>query len=613
MFIRFTLIFLLSLTCILPIFYYFKELHFAERPVFFRRIEEKLAVYFPRLFDNSDKKNQIDYGYNAGSDPEVLPEPPKAIARKQHQKLDFTAAPSILAQDWTEETNRQPTSESSTQTAPENIADPINLTPFKEEAEQKAALDQAPLTLDQQVVELPGDLLETQNTLLEAANSDDLIAKPDSGLTESPTDEPSAEILQAAEGTEPPRAPKLFATPQLIATRNKELGEPEELPTETSDENKHSTLTQGSVSNVQAVEPVTPTVTETEAFAYQQAPLAKQDSRELTATADGDRVEPELNDIQKQLAAQQTLEQIEKYAELKREEQAAKDLAHQKQLENIQAQIERQQVVAETLRLRQDQSLWIQELEDLRDNVAQQQQVIEAEVQRLKLIKQAQAQAEQEALKQQALAEQQALQQQVEAAEQQAKAKSLKAEQAAREQQALAEQQEQALQAQMLEQQLQAVAAEQRALQQQVQAAEQAAREQLALVEQKEQALQAEKLEQQLQAVAAEQRALQQQVKAAEQSAREQQALAEQQEQALKAERLALQQQALAAEKRALEQQTLAHQQARADAEALARSETLRAEQLVLERRAERAEQAEQERLAAIAAQWPPLLRMRMN
>ena len=406
MFIRFTLIFLLSLTCILPIYYYVKELNSIEKPLFFRRIEEKLAVYFPRLFDNSDKKNQIAYGFNSGSDPQVMPEPPKAIARKQHQKLDFTAAPSILAQDWTEETNRQSTSESSTQTAPEDTAELIKLTPLKEEAEEKAAQDQAPLTPDQQVVELPGDLLETQNTLLEAVNSDDLIAKPDSGLTDSPTDESSAEILQAVEGTEPPRAPKLFATPQLIATRNKELEEPEELPTGTSDENKHSTLNQGSLSSVQAVQPVTPTVTEPEAFAYQQPPRANQDIGELTARADSDRVEPELNDIQKQLAAQQTLEQIEKYAELKREEQAAKDLAHQKQLENIQAQIERQQVVAETLRLRQDQSLWIQELDDLRENVAQQQQLMEAEVQRLKLVKQ--AQAEQEALEQQALAEQQA-------------------------------------------------------------------------------------------------------------------------------------------------------------------------------------------------------------
>ena len=61
MFIRFTLIFLLSLTCILPIYYYVKELNSIEKPLFFRRIEEKLAVYFPRLFDNSDKKNQIDY------------------------------------------------------------------------------------------------------------------------------------------------------------------------------------------------------------------------------------------------------------------------------------------------------------------------------------------------------------------------------------------------------------------------------------------------------------------------------------------------------------------------------------------------------------------------
>ena len=86
MYIRLFIIAALALVFIFPVAHYAKALDFKDRPVFIRRLEEKLAFYFPNIFINSDKKNQIDYGHNIGHDPVAMPEPPKVAAKIQQKK-----------------------------------------------------------------------------------------------------------------------------------------------------------------------------------------------------------------------------------------------------------------------------------------------------------------------------------------------------------------------------------------------------------------------------------------------------------------------------------------------------------------------------------------------
>ena len=136
--IRFFIIAALALAFILPVAHYAKALDFKDRPVFLRRIEEKLAFFFPNIFVNVDKNNQIDYGFNVDHEPAVIPEPPKVAAKIQQRKANFSAAPAILAQDWKADVSQPPVVESGPVAIEEKSPPPA--VAFKETEENTAPL-----------------------------------------------------------------------------------------------------------------------------------------------------------------------------------------------------------------------------------------------------------------------------------------------------------------------------------------------------------------------------------------------------------------------------------------------------------------------------------------
>jgi len=122
--------------------------------------------------------------------------------------------------------------------------------------------------------------------------------------------------------------------------------------------------------------------------------------------------------IQSQLAAQQTIAQLEAYALQKQAEQEAKDLLEQQLLLTLQEQVQQQQALAETNRLQEEQRLWVQAAEEASRIMAEQKQILEAELQRQQALLQAEAEFKAKVMAEQAALEQLAREQQAMLAEQ---------------------------------------------------------------------------------------------------------------------------------------------------------------------------------------------------
>jgi hypothetical protein len=177
-------------------------------------------------------------------------------------------------------------------------------------------------------------------------------------------------------------------------------------------------------------EPTAETIPNTEPtqIAEQEQQPAAQEQQSAAQVAQSTPVEPEPPmlentsgselSIQAQLAAQQTIAQLEAYALQKQAEQEAKDLLEQQLLQTLQEQVQQQQALAETKRLQEEQRLWVQAAEEASRIMAEQKQILEAELQRQQALLQAEAEFKAKVMAEQAALEQLAREQQAMLAEQ---------------------------------------------------------------------------------------------------------------------------------------------------------------------------------------------------
>ncbi len=611
MYIRFFIIAALALAFILPVAHYAKALDFKDRPVFIRRLEEKLAFYFPNIFVNSDKKNQIDYGHNIGHDPVAMPEPPKVAAKIQQKKPSFSAAPAILTQDWTIE----PKHSSADQTSPA-LSKELAFAPVQVAKEEAFSTD--PVEIAQTLVLLDPAVEPTakgnsqaddlsQATKLEVASTEQQLSQAFKAQEELVTQEIGQTTLVA----KLPETPQEAQQPELIALQPREVAREEQLSQKEIDERNLFLLKDRLEDNLAETKLVIQSPAETSSVNQQ----AHSDSLDVQPANLADNNADTVPSVQQQLAVQQTLEQVDSYARQQREQQAARELQELQNIQALQAQVQQQQALAETKRLQQEQQLWVKAAEDASRILAEQQQIIEKELLRLTELKRAE-----DALAEQRAAEQQAneLRVQLAAAAEQERVAAIAAR---REElrQSLAQAEvafkadadtakkaltaKQQARADMIE--AERVAMADKIAREQLDAAQALAAEQQALAAKAEADKQQQlALEQQAKAEADKQQqlALEQQAKAAQ--AAEAEKLAAQK---VQAERMALEQQA---KQFALEQQAKAEriaQEQREQAELKARAQQALAEQLAAERLAQLSAKAEQERLNAIAARTEEL------
>jgi len=386
MLIRFFIVAAIALAFILPIANYAKGLDLKDRPAFLRRIEEKLAVLLSGFFVAKDKNNQIDYGQNIGHEPVPTPIPPKAAAKKQHSKPNYSLGSRILKQVWIADTQPQAGTDIKPQAG----------TNFTSESDTGLKLE--PLLA---IKENDVDTAQLEIAQLEA--------KP----------EPSAE-------TDPDtQQPQLAEQEPQQAAQEPQLAAMETAPTE--QEPAEVIVQPEWVAFKPEEEPVEQLKTQTQTAAANDPSLSAQSSTQVQTSS---QTEPEVlaatgskdQSIQAQLAAQQTIEQLETYARQKQAEQDAKDLIEQQRLQALQQQVQQQQALAETVRLQEEQRLWVQAAEETSRIMAAQRQVLEDELQRQKVLRQAElafkakVKAEQEALEQLAFEQQAQLQAQAEQA-----------------------------------------------------------------------------------------------------------------------------------------------------------------------------------------------------
>jgi outer membrane protein TolC len=399
MLIRFFIVAAIALAFILPIANYAKGLDLKDRPAFLRRIEEKLAVLLSGFFVAKDKNNQIDYGQNIGHEPVPTPIPPKAAAKKQHSKPNYSLGPRILKQVWIAETQPQ---------AGTNFT-----------SESDTGLKLEPLLA---IKENDVDTAQLEIAQLEAKPEPSAETNPDTQQPQLAEQEPQQAAQEPQQAAQEPQ--QAAQEPQLAA-QEPQLAAMETAPTE--QEPAEVIVQPEWVAFKPEEEPVEQLKTQTQTAAANDPSLSAQASTQVQTTS---QTEPEVlaatgskdQSIQAQLAAQQTIEQLETYARQKQAEQDAKDLIEQQRLQALQQQVQQQQALAETVRLQEEQRLWVQAAEETSRIMAAQKQVLEDELQRQKVLRQAElafkakVKAEQEALEQLALEQQAQLQAQAEQA-----------------------------------------------------------------------------------------------------------------------------------------------------------------------------------------------------
>ena len=326
----------IALAFILPMANYAKGLDFKDRPAFLRRIEEKLAALFSGIFVAKEQVKQIDYGQNINHEPVAPPKPPQVGAKKQQSKPNFSRGPRILKQVWLADT--------------------------KPNADALIATESTSLLNFQPLLAIKENDVDTNQLEIEQVD-----AQPEPTAETNPSNEQAQFATQESQ-VDAQEPVEVIVQPELVALKpeEEELVQQVKTATQTVANDLASGLVQPATQVAQST-PVEP-----------EPPMLENTSGS----------EPS---IQAQLAAQQTIAQLEAYALQKQAEQEAKDLLEQQLLQTLQEQVQQQQALAETKRLQEEQRLWVQAEEEASRIMAEQKQILEAELQRQQALLQAEA------------------------------------------------------------------------------------------------------------------------------------------------------------------------------------------------------------------------------
>ena len=207
MFIRFFIVVALALAFILPMANYAKGLDFKDRPVFLRRIEERLAALFSGIFVSKEKIKQIDYGQNINHEPVDPPLPPQVGAKKQHSKPNYSLGPRILKQVWLADTKPKADAAIATESTPQ-----LNLQPLL--AIKENDVDTTQLEIEQ-VDAKPEPASET-NPNTEPTQIAEQEQQPATQVAQSSPVQPEPPMLESTSGSEPSIQAQLVAQ-QTIA------------------------------------------------------------------------------------------------------------------------------------------------------------------------------------------------------------------------------------------------------------------------------------------------------------------------------------------------------------------------------------------------------------